>query len=299
MLPTFFLINPASGNGNVKVTLPLIRREFSRQGIPFDLHVTTRPGEATEVARAVSGSFRALVAVGGDGTINEVLNGMGAENVLGVLATGSGNDFSRALALPKSLEKMVQVLAAQRTRHIDRGYITTIDLRSARRTRSFLNAVGIGLDASVAHRAQRIPWLRGLARYMVAALRSVVTYDPPSTRLIVDDREYVGEHLLIAVGNGKSAGGGFYLTPDALLDDGLFDVCWATRVSVPERLMILPFVLRGRHARFRKVHFAKIQTLLVQSDQGLPVHVDGEVIGIDEKEIRVEVRPKSVEIIVP
>lgn len=161
----------------------------------------------------------------------------------------------------------------------------------------FINAVGIGLDANVAYEAQRLTALRGLTRYVVAALKSVSSYRPPIAHLRFDGHESHGEHLLIAVGNGKCAGGGFYLTPAALLDDGLLDICWAMDISRLETLKILPFVLRGRHGRFEKVSFGRTSKLSVKSEHDMPVHVDGEVIGINQREVLIQLNPKSFKVI--
>lgn len=124
MLPTLFIVNPHSGNGNLKRTIPLIRQRFNEAAIPFDIYITKKPKDATEVARAMSAEFPIMVAVGGDGTVNEVVNGMARSNILGVLPTGSGNDFSKMLQLPRSMSDILQVIARQRFKLIDLGEIT-------------------------------------------------------------------------------------------------------------------------------------------------------------------------------
>lgn len=299
MLPTLFIVNPRSGNGNLKRTIPLIRQRFNEAAIPFDIYITKKPKDATEVARAMSAKFPVMVAVGGDGTVNEVVNGMARSNILGVLPTGSGNDFSKMLPLPRSMSEILQVITRQRFKLIDLGQITSTNSNSQVIRQYFINAVGIGFDAKVAYEAQRLPALRGLARYVVAALKSISSYRPHVSQLRFNGREIDGEHLLIAVGNGKCAGGGFYLTPEAVLDDGLLDICWATDISRLETLKIFPFVLKGKHGRFEKISFGRTSKLSVKSEHDMPVHVDGEVIGINQREVLIQVNPKSVKVIVP
>jgi YegS/Rv2252/BmrU family lipid kinase len=297
VLPTLFVINPHSGNGNLKRIIPLIQDRFNGAAIPFDIYVTKKPKDATEVARAMSAKFPIIVAVGGDGTINEVVNGMAPSNILGVLPTGSGNDFSKMLQLPRSMSDILEVITRQKFKSIDLGRITSINSNSQVTRQYFINSVGIGLDAKVAFEAQKLTALRGLARYIVAALKSIFSYKPPVAHLSFDGRESHGEHLLIAVGNGKSAGGGFYLTPDALLDDGLLDICWVTDISRLETLRIFPFVLKGKHGRFDKVSFGRTSKLSVKSEHDMPVHVDGEVIGVNQREVLIELNPKSFKVI--
>lgn len=299
MLPTFFIVNPNSGNGNVTRTIPLIRQLFGEAGTPFEIYLTKKANDATAVAREVSDKFPILVSVGGDGTVNEVVNGMGSSNILGVLPTGSGNDFSKMLHLPRGMSDILQVIARQKTKRIDLGHITAINNKSEKIEKYFANSVGIGLDAKVAYEARKFPMLHGLAKYIVSSMKSIFSYKPVMVKVTFGSRESHGKHLLIAIGNGKSAGGGFYLTPDAILDDGLLDVCLAKDISVIETLKIFPFVLKGKHGRFAKIGFGRTASLTVKGDDDLPVHIDGEVIGLDLREIAINLKPRALEVIVP
>jgi diacylglycerol kinase family enzyme len=141
--------------------------------------------------------------------------------------------------------------------------------------------------------------LRGLAKYVVSAMKSIFSYSPAIAHVSFGLRESHGKHLLIAIGNGKSAGGGFYLTPDAILDDGLLDICLAKDISILETLKIFPFVLKGKHGRFGKIEFGRTAKLNVRGDNDLPVHVDGEVIGLDNREIAIDLKPRSLRVIIP
>jgi YegS/Rv2252/BmrU family lipid kinase len=299
VLPTFFIVNPHSGNGNVARIIPLIGQHFEEAAVPFEIYLTKKANDATAVAREISGKFPVLVAVGGDGTVNELVNGMGPSNILGVLPTGSGNDFSKMLQLPHGTNEILQVIAKQKTKLIDLGHITAINSRLEKIEKYFVNSVGIGLDAKVAYEASKLPMLRGLAKYVVSARKSIFSYSPAMAHVSFGLRESHGKHLLIAIGNGKSAGGGFYLTPDAILDDGLLDICLAKDISVLETLKIFPFVLKGKHGRFDKIEFGRAAKLNVKGDDDLPVHVDGEVVGLDNREIAIDLKPRSLRVIVP
>ena len=299
MLPTFFIVNPRSGNGNISRTIPLIQKQSEEAGIPFEIYLTKKANDATAAAREMSGKFPVLVAVGGDGTVNEVVNGMGLSNILGVLPMGSGNDFSKMLQLPQGINKILQVVLTQRTKLIDLGHIVAINSKLEKVEKYFVNAVGIGLDAKVAYEARKFPMLRGLAKYAVASVKSIFSYSPAIAHVRFGMRESHGKHLLIAIGNGKSAGGGFYLTPEAVLDDGLLDICLAKDISVLESLRIFPFVLKGKHGKFEKIEFGRTANLSIKSNDDLPVHVDGEVVGLDHREILIDIKPKSLKVIIP
>jgi YegS/Rv2252/BmrU family lipid kinase len=300
VLPTFFILNPRSGHGKSEKLIPLIRAHFRENKVPFDLHVTTCPDEARKVASEVKKKYPIVIAGGGDGTVNEVVNGIaGSDSALGLLPLGSGNDFAKALAYPRKLNECLQVLTKQQVKSIDLGSIEVINSGLERTNKHFVNFAGIGLDAEVANEAGKIFWARGLTKYAIAAMKVLLRYKAESSTVNSLEFESEGRHLLISIGNGKSSGGGFYLTPQALLDDGWFDVCMAKNLSTPEILRIFPFVLIGKHARFQKINMKRTKKLVVKSRTNLPVHVDGEVIGLDIREISVEVIPLGIKILTP
>jgi len=300
VLPTFLILNPRSGSGKSEKLIPLIRDHFRANKIPFDFHVTTFSDDARRVAAEVMKSYPIVVAGGGDGTVNEVVNGIaGSDGILGILPLGSGNDFANVLAYPKQFRQCLQVLTKQQIRSIDLGLIRVMDSRSVQRSKYFINAVGIGLDAEVANEAGKMHRVRGLAKYAIAAMKVLFRYKAEFSEVIGSGFRSEGKHLLISIGNGKSSGGGFYLTPQALLDDGLLDVCMAKNLSTPEILKIFPFVLIGKHAKFQKIDIKSTKKLVVKAQANLPVHVDGEVIGLDIREISVEIMPLGIRIIAP
>ena len=300
MLPTLFVINPHSGKRDIRKIVPLIRKHFSAANIPVEIYVTTGPGDARRAAADGSSSHSAVVAVGGDGTVNEIVNGIiGTECALGLLPIGSGNDFSKAAKYPHGLEQCLEILCKQNAKSIDVGTITGMD-NVGRRTQSyFVNACGIGLDAVVANEAGKIPWIRGVMKYTIAASRVLFRFRPAFSVVTCEEFVSEGKHLLISIGNGQCSGGGFYLTPDALLDDGLFDVCIAKDLSTAEVLKILPFVFAGKHGRFRQVSIRRTRKVTVKAESDLVVHVDGEVLGRELRDISVELLRGAMRIIIP
>ena len=300
MLPTFFVINPRSGKGDTEKLIPLIRSHFNSARIPIEMYVTTVQGDARRGAADASSSYPVIVAVGGDGTVNEVVNGIaGSGCILGMLPVGSGNDFSKTANYPHRLNDCLEVLSKQRSKTIDLGVVATVSNVLQKSSRHFINAAGIGLDAVVANEAGKISSIRGVAKYSIAASRVLFRYKPGLS--VVTSEQFVseGKHLLISVGNGKCSGGGFYLTPDALLDDGLFDVCLAKDLSTVEILKILPFVFSGKHGRFKNVSIRRTTKLTARSESDLVAHVDGEILGLNLREVSVELIPGAIRVIVP
>ena len=299
MLPTFLILNPRSGHGKSEKLIPLIRTHFRENKLPFDLHVTTCPDEAREVASEAKKRYPIVIAGGGDGTVNEVVNGIAGSDSPLPLTPGSGNDFARALFYPKKINECLQLLIKQQIKSIDLGSIEVLNSGLEKRNKNFINFAGIGLDAEVANEAGKIFWARGLAKYAIAAMKVLFRYKAEVSTVNSLEFESEGRHLLISIGNGKSSGGGFYLTPQALLDDGWFDVCMAKNLSTPEVLKIFPFVLIGKHARFQKINMKRTKKIVIKSRTNLPVHVDGEVMGLDIREISIEIIPLGIKILTP
>ena len=156
MLPTFLILNPCSGRGKSEKLIPHIRAHFVDRKVPFDLHVTTCPDEARKIASEVRKNYPIVIAGGGDGTVNEVVNGLSSSNsALGILPLGSGNDFANALTYPKKLSQCLQIATNQQIRSIDFGSIEVITLSLEKKKKYFINSVGIGLDAEVANEARK------------------------------------------------------------------------------------------------------------------------------------------------
>ena len=300
MLPAFFIVNPHSGKKDIRKLIPLIREHFEAAKIPFEIRLTQGPNDARKTASEIASSHPIVVAVGGDGTVNEVLNGIvNTGCILGLLPIGSGNDFSKAAGYPSDFRDCLNVLSNQRHKFIDLGLVSAATDVAKSDQRYFVNSCGVGLDAVVANEAGKIPWIRGVMKYTIAASRVLFRYHPGHSVVTAAEFSSEGKHLLISVGNGTCSGGGFYLTPDALLDDGVFDVCLAKDVSITEVLKILPFVFAGKHGRFKKVSILRTNKLKVISETDLVVHVDGEILGRDLREVNVELLPRALKLIVP
>ncbi len=254
--------------------------------------MTEGPGHATELARTAASQV--VVAVGGDGTINEVSNGIiGTDKVLGVIPAGSGNDFIKSIGVPSNLLESLDILLRGNQSVIDCGTISTGKNESecSNSFRHFINGVGIGFDAAVAERTTHIKHLSGTALYLAAVFQMLGKYDSPDYTIELDSRAITSRNLLIAIGNGVCAGGGFYLTPNAKVNDGRLDVCLIESMPVPRILAVMPKVMRGKHDQINSVQMKKAETINVSAPQTFFVHADGEIVG--NKVNRAEVRIKK------
>lgn len=265
------IINPAAGFGRTQKLLPRIIAALERQGIAYQFVTTTRAGEATGLARqAAFDGFHTVVAVGGDGTVNEVAVGLVDSNAaLGVIPTGNGNDFARSVKIPLDLSPACQ--------HLRTGQTVTIDVGRVNH-QFFFNEVGVGLVGDVARLAQMQKRGPGKWRYVIAALKALRTFAPFKVSLKIDQVKLEKKIALLSIGNGTSTGGGFRLTPDASPADGRLDLCVVAAASPWYLLRNLTKAYRGRHTQLPVTTIFRARHIEIASEQPLPTHVDGEVL---------------------
>jgi len=287
-----FIVNPVSGNGRTRKILPHLVGIAKKLGVNFDLQLTEAPEHATELADDRSNKFDIMVAVGGDGTVNEVATGAFRSNkVMGVIPTGTGNDFARAIGKLRNLHDYLHRVVSGRVRSIDVGSIQ-IDKREL----FFVNGVGVGFDAEVAKEGSNIHHLKGLSKYLLAVVKTLSKYKSSLMKIELDNRTIEQKTFLIAIGNGVSSGGGFLLTPHALLDDGIFDACIACDISIPKVLQILPRALNGSLEKRREVFMTKSKHIKIQSETPVLIHRDGEVSPSKVNDIAIKIIPGSLKI---
>jgi diacylglycerol kinase (ATP) len=295
------IANPTAGNGRVGWLLPWLTEDVARRGAR--LAVTTRAGEAEELtAEAVATGIARVVVVGGDGTLQEAVNGLAqvpSEVVLGLVPAGSGNDLARSLGLPRKPHEALNVALGRE--HV------TIDVAEATdghgRRRRFASAGGTGFDAQVAETMARprAGWQRGRIGYLLSALAELRRYRNVQVRLSWQDGtrgELTAElgALLVAFANGPYYGGGMRIAPAARPDDGELELCIVGDISRLEALRQLPGLYRGAHVGHPAVRFARARTLRIEGDPA-PVHLDGEPFG--RLPLAVTVHPAALRIAVP
>jgi diacylglycerol kinase (ATP) len=285
-MTTLLLINPAAGGGKGKKAESVVLAAARRAWGDVEIVRTGKAGDAVEVGReAADQGIERIIVVGGDGTVHEVANGMLATGIaalprLGVVPIGTGNDFAR-LTGTASLAPVeaVRRLAAGNDQLFDAGLAWG---------EYFVNSLGLGFDATV---AAQVPRFRRLWRplvYPAAVLRSFMSYRAFQVVAHGDDDHYSGGIFCIEVGIGQSTGGGFFLTPDALANDGLFDVCVIVPISFREFITLTPRAFRGTHTGLKQVRMMRTSSLTIRGSQPLQVHFDGEVrTGPETIEIRI------------
>jgi len=280
------IFNPMANHGQSRPFLEKIAHLGEQYG-QLDIALTKRPGHAVELARAArDAGYDIVAAAGGDGTIHEIVNGLlnGGDRcpALGILPTGSGNDFAYGLDQSDDLDTAIERLFIGKPRFID---VIRIENEYGR-SELVNNGLGIGFDATVTIQSQLITRVHGFAMYALAALRTIALYyQTPHLDLHFDGRHVDQDSLLVAVGNGPRVGGGFRLTPDARVNDGLLDSCTVNPVNRLTMLYMLPLVMRGTHITSRHVKMRRSRTIEIHSDLALPIHVDGEIFAYPEDDV--------------
>ena len=314
---TFVIFNPASGHGRGARRIPLYRELLDRHLVSWEWAATTAPGEEAELAdRALSGGAKLVVAVGGDGTWSQVADRVVAAGrpdvTLGLLASGTGNDFGKSLGLSYGdPEQAVAALAAGRTRRIDVGRVVSewrpaphpeVDDAEPWRDapRHFLNLVGFGFDIAVIDATLRARFLRGAVLYKVTALQQLFVYRSPRLRL-TDGGGWSteGRHLILTISNGRIFGGGFPIAPDADLEDGRLDACAIADSSPLGRARLFSLAEKGRHVGAKEVSLRQDRAFAVQFDERVRYEVDGDVHQSRTGTVRVDVVPSALPVIVP
>lgn len=295
-----FIMNPMAGKGSGLRADEALEGFLKHSGLSYRVMYTEGPGHATHLARR--SRSRVVVAVGGDGTINEVVNGLaGSERIMGIIPTGSGNDLIKSLGIPHSVEAALAVLKAGHVRTMDVGKVQTGVLENGSMQyapwRLFGNGVGIGFDAAVARKVSEITYLRGTLLYLAAVLQIVGRYRSPEFSVRLDERSWSGRELLMAVGNGRCAGGGFYLNPEAEVADGLLDVTVIGDVPVFRVLSLIPGVMGGKPVKRDFVTYLRGKELEATSSEKFNVHADGEIVGREVHGVRVGIEAGVLKVI--
>ena len=280
----FVLIaNPISGKGKAAAVAEQALQRLTVEGYMGRLELTTQAGDANRIAQeAIENGSHWVIACGGDGTIHEIVNAIAEKPavVLGVLPCGKGNDFAEALKIPTKPAEAIEVLLQGVTRKVDLGKIGD---------HYFDTIVTCGYDAEVSRRVteEGTPF-SGTAAYVYTAITTLFSYRSPVVRLQGDFGSYNGEILLTATGVTSSYGGGMKIVPEAIIDDGLFDVCIIEPVPHRTVLRLLFTLFWGGHARHPAVQMHRTKSLTIEADPPILLYADGE---------RICYTPATVEII--
>ena len=292
------IVNPAADGGRLGREWTQIAERLGGCGLSAPVVFTEAPWHATELAaEAISEGVQRIVVAGGDGTVYEAAEGLhragGGE--LAILPLGTGNDGARTLGIPSDLEEAARAAVNGRIRSVDLIRIGD---------HAVFNAIGIGLtgdinDRAISIKAAKIPLLRGILVYLVAALASLFRYRMQKVRMVTGEADYEGTMLILAVHGGPTTGGGFALTPAAVPDDGLLDACLVEEVGPLGRLMRLAAAMRGALGTKMGTHELQAPWLELHFAEPLPAHLDGNSVTLEPPLARFEVIPGALKVVVP
>jgi len=279
------IVNPEAGAGRTAAKWPYIRDILRSGGLRFEHALTEAPGHAVELASlAAKQGFGWVVSVGGDGTINEVVNGIyGAgglgEVALGIIGTGTGGDYIRTVGIPRHYQAACRCLMNPRRRKVDVG-VVEYENNGRSKERLFVNFAGFGFDAEIVRRTtQQFKALGSLPAYLLGLLSTLVSYRNREVAVVIDGESLEGRVCTVLVSNGRYGGGGMLAAPGADLSDGLLDVLIFGDVSKPDLLWSLPRIYRGTHLTHPKVTLKHARRVEIRSAQPLPLQTDGELLG--------------------
>jgi diacylglycerol kinase (ATP) len=315
-LPAIQIIaNPTAGGGSARKVIPQLTKLVQKYQLDAVIHITTESGHAIDLARqAAEQGCSLIVAAGGDGTVNEVVNGLllarsvdwnpnqsantSAYPALGVISIGRGNDFAQGAGVPADLEEAVRTLAEGKRRVIDIGLVKGGIVPSGR---YFCNCVGIGFDAMTTIQVKRMPRLGGFLSFFLAVLKTfLVYYKGPKVQLDFNGQQITLDALLVSIMNGQRLGGGFWLAPQGLPDDYVFDVCIAQQVGRLEIMRLLPMFLKGTQEKHPAIHNVQTTQIRIKALQGvLPAHMDGEIISETDRLLEIQLLPHQLDVIIP
>ena len=294
------ILNPYSNRWNSQKRWPEAEAALKAAGVKFDLAVSERKGQLIELAaQAVREKFSPIIVAGGDGSVGDVANGLiqasesakEAVGPLGIMPTGSANDIVYALGLPTDLNEAARVIANGKTRAMDLGRFND---------KYFVNNSGAGLEPYVTLKHEKIHWIKGIARYLVAAVQSIMDKPEWVGKIKWDDGEYAGKFSFISIGNGRRTGG-FFMTPHADPFDGKLTLAFGYRATRLGLFQALPRAFnedKGSYVELegmREVHTTKISLHL---ESPSPAHTDGELLPNWIQDFEYEILPRKLNVLV-
>ncbi len=304
-----FILNPAAQGGRTGRLVDAVRAEAARAGIEADVVQTTHPRHAVALAQAAAeGGAEAVVAVGGDGTVHEVAEGLTRASVavpLGIVPLGTGNDLAKMVgAAPggkvRPWAEALRALPAAPVRAVDVGWVRWRETAGGPEAEApFFNSVGVGFDARVAVEAPRFKKLGGTLAYLAAIVSVLGRWDAPHLTATTDAGDVLldGPFFLATAGNGVASGGAFFLTPDARIDDGLLDMCLVDALPLRRIVTLIPQVMRGQHTHEPEVHLARTTGLTLAISAPCAIHADGEIVARAARHVQIGLRPGALRVL--
>jgi diacylglycerol kinase (ATP) len=287
------IINENAKSGKIKKSIPDLIELFKTHLENFEFHITKNINELVELNRFTDNSFDAVIAVGGDGTFNGIINNFPYQSrKFGLIPFGTGNDFPLMLGLKGGIREAIELIKSNKIKNLDLGH-----LKTEKYEKYFINAVGIGFDAKVGYTKNKITFMNGgLSKYIISLLSSLISYHSSDISVLLDNyKNFNRKCFLLTIGNGKRTGGGFLLTPDAIIDDGKFDICLVNDINKLKVIRHFPKVLNGKHLSIKQVEMFQSSGIKILSNNELFLHFDGETLE-KVKEIEIGILPKEINV---
>jgi len=297
------IFNSHAARGRAWETGSLLR-SIAQRHPEAEWAATEHPSHATELAaEAAQQGFDVVAALGGDGTVHEVVNGLmrtpqGKRPLLGIVPIGSGNDFSASMGVGREIEAAMERVFVGDPRWADLGRVVD----GAGRQEYFSNALGIGFDAHVTYHSYQITRLRGFAVYLLAVIQTILRdHHPIPMEITLEGKPLHEEVIMLTLCNGPREGGGFRVAPDARPDDGVLNYAIIRSISRLMMFRLIPEVMNGTHGRFRPVSLGTFVRLKLKAETPMTIHIDGEMFAgptADIRQLEVEVVPRAVQVVV-
>jgi YegS/Rv2252/BmrU family lipid kinase len=267
----YFIVNPIAGGGKAAEMFNRVRQYLKEKRADFGYVMTGKAGQSTALAdEAYENGERFIVAVGGDGTINEVASSLYNKDdvVMGVCPFGTGNDFARVLSMPTDPDEAAETLIS--------GEAIPVDIGMADE-KPFVNAGGLGFDVDVVINTEKYKRrFNGMIPYLLGVVKSLAHLRPKHVKLTADGEVIEEDAMILAVANGSHFGGGMAVAPEADATDGLFDVCLIQKMGLLKVLTVLPKFIKGRHIGLKTVKYFRAKEIKVECEES-PIQLDGEL----------------------
>lgn len=304
---SMFVVNPASANGRTRKTWTQLEKFLKQNYITFAVSMTSRPWEAIELTRkALRDGYEHIIAVGGDGTLNEVVNGFFDDQGilindsahLSMIPMGTGGDFARMMQFSNQPENIVRLFLNPKTMKCDLVRASFTSWQAEPTCRYFINIADVGLGSDTVFRVNRNSKIMGGAlSFLVGAVTSIIAFKNVSLQVTIDDRNvYTGESCLVAVGNGQYFGGGMRVTPKAIINDGWLDIIVVEGLGKLELMSNIIPIRKGEHLKNPRVHYYTGKKVMIESQDNLYFEMDGETPG--QGNLTFEILPAAMNLIV-
>lgn len=270
MRKILFVINPVAGNGDGKKLISVLKEEFFN--CENDIIISPRYGVIADLVkeRLKDGKYTDVIAVGGDGTLTEVINGLKNFDInIGIIPIGSGNDFAKTLHISKNIKKAIEIIKKSYIRKVYSGNINGID---------FINVIGIGIDAEVVNYKENSKLLKGKLNYLVSTIKGVISYTPAEKKIYIDGKLIKRFTTFIAIGNGKYIGNGMKITPNANIEEKEFEICIVNKMKKYILIKSISKLYKGKHGEVDGVEFYRGREISIEFDNDTFVDIDGSLL---------------------